>query len=332
MTSPLTEFRRAATEGHGQVRPLLDVLERLDPGALLPLPGGGRTAERLRGLAAVAEADVTAARVLEPHVDAVAILAEAGHPSPPVGTTWGVFAAEAPDAVLNAALDDGRWTLTGLKPWCSLAGELSDALVTATTDDGEGRMFAVRLRQPGVVPQATGWIARGLAEVTSAPVRFDGVTAEPVGAPGWYLSRAGFRHGAVGVAACWWGGCLPLAAAVLAKARSRPDDALPAARVGALYRRLRDGRAALQQAAEAIDGRVRDADPGVVAHAVRGTVADAVLDTLAAVRDLLGPAVLAFDEEAARRSADLELYVSQYHRGRDDASLAARLTERDLAW
>jgi len=51
--------------------------------------------------------------------------------------------------------------------------------------------------------------------------------------------------------------------------------------------------------------------------------------TLAAVRDLLGPAALAFDEAHARRAADLELYVSQYHRGRDDESLAKRLAQLD---
>ena len=63
-------------------------------GRVLPLPGGGRTAERWAVLAAVAERNLTVARVLEAHCDALAILAEAGDP-PPDGT-WGVFAAEAP--------------------------------------------------------------------------------------------------------------------------------------------------------------------------------------------------------------------------------------------
>ena len=34
----------------------------------------------------------------------------------------------------------------------------------------------------------------------------------------------------------------------------------------------------------------------------------------------------------ARRCADLELYVAQYHRGRDDASLARHLGEEDASW
>ena len=50
-------------------------------GALdLPLPGGGATATRWNRLAELAETDVTAGRLAEAHLDAVAILAELGGP------------------------------------------------------------------------------------------------------------------------------------------------------------------------------------------------------------------------------------------------------------
>ena len=49
-----------------------------DYGRLLPLPGGGQTGERWAVLAAVGERNLTVARVLEAHSDALAILAEAG--------------------------------------------------------------------------------------------------------------------------------------------------------------------------------------------------------------------------------------------------------------
>src|SRR5690242_5395148 len=64
-----------------------------DYGRLLPQPGEGQTAERWAVLADVGAANLTAARVLEAHSDALAILAEAGAPAPE--GTWGVFAAEA---------------------------------------------------------------------------------------------------------------------------------------------------------------------------------------------------------------------------------------------
>ena len=70
----------------------------------------------------------------------------------------------------------------------------------------------------------------------------------------------------------------------------------------------------------------------MLAHTVRGAVADAVEETLSAVRDILGPAALAFDEPLARRCADLEIYVAQYHRGPDDASLFAHLDTEVPRW
>ncbi|MEY9954130.1 acyl-CoA dehydrogenase family protein [Leifsonia sp. EB34] len=324
-------YLAAAAACGGEVGPLLDALRSTPPTDLLPLPASGRTAERFRGLARVAAVDVTAARVLEPHLDAVAILAEADEPQPERGTVWGVFAAEGPDASLVASQDGDRWTLQGRKPWCSLAGRITSALVTAATPEGGRRMFAVSMGAPGVSAAPAQWVARGLSAVVSGPVDFDRSPVRPVGGEGWYLDRPGFRWGAIGVAACWWGGCLPVLEALTARCRTRPDDQLGAARTGELYRRLESGRLALDDAASRIDaGEV--ADPAVLAHAVRGTVADAVVAALAAARDVLGPAALAFDENLARRCADLELYVSQYHRGRDDASLAGHLAGGGRAW
>ena len=45
----------------------------------VPLPGGGRTAELWRSLADLAAVDVELARIVEPHLDASAILAK--HPT-----------------------------------------------------------------------------------------------------------------------------------------------------------------------------------------------------------------------------------------------------------
>lgn len=327
----IERYLAAARDCGGSVAPLLEALRATPPADLLPLPGSGRTAERFRGLARVAAVDVTAARVIEPHLDAVAILAEADSHPPEQGTTWGVFAAEAPDAVLLAHPEQDRWVLRGRKAWCSLAGRLTSALVTAATPDGGRRMFAVSMGAPGVTAEPAPWVARGLSDVVSGPISFDQTPARPVGGDGWYLDRPGFRWGAIGVAACWWGGCLPVLDALVARTRKRPDDALLAARTGELYRRLDAGRLALDDAAARID-EDRVADAAVLAHAVRGTIADAVVATLDAARDVLGPAALAFDEGLARRCADLELYVSQYHRGRDDASLAGHLAGGQLAW
>src|SRR5689334_7357545 len=66
-------------------------------GGAFPVPGRGSTALRWELLASVAAFDVQLARVVEPHVDALAILAEAYQDDlAPAGSTWGVWAAEGP--------------------------------------------------------------------------------------------------------------------------------------------------------------------------------------------------------------------------------------------
>lgn len=237
------------SEFHGDVSAALAWAAEI--GRLAPKPGGGRTRQLWELLASTAAADVGVARILEPHLDALAILDQAPQP---VGldaigvdarSTWGVYAAEGPGAPLVAGRGGGGhnggghsggghsgvghsgvghsggsefgvgvgggWLLDGVKPWCSLARDVSHALVTASTGDGMRRLFAVKLCQPGVDAADGPWVSRGLRQVVSAPVRFTAVPAVPVGDDQWYLKRPGFAWGGIGVAACWWGGAVGVA-------------------------------------------------------------------------------------------------------------------------
>jgi alkylation response protein AidB-like acyl-CoA dehydrogenase len=224
-----------------------------------------------------------------------------------------------------------------VKPWCSLGGRLTDALVTGTTDAGARQLFRVDLTQSSVTVEPALWVSRGLADVESGPLRFDRAEAVPVGEPGWYLSRPGFRWGAVGVAAAWLGGCTPLFEAMLTRARQEAASPLVVARVGSLFRALDSARILLDHAATVIDqataaGTVDEDVAAVIAHSVRGAAADAATATLSAAQDLLGPAVFGFDESLARRAVDLQMYISQYHRGPDDVSLVSHLSGASIQW
>lgn len=296
-----------------------------DYGVRLPQPGCGQTASRWAVLSAVAELNLTVARVLEAHSDALAILAESGAAAP--AGTWGVFAAEAPGQRLEAEERDGRFILTGTKPWCSLASHLDSALVTARTGD-DRQLFRVSLRQLSVHPEPPGrWIARGLRTVTSVAVHFDATPAEPVGAPGWYQTRPGFAWGGMGVAACWHGGARGLQATLLHTSAGRTGD-LTDLHVGIVDAALHASQAVLNDAAAAVDGGYAAGAAGeTLALRVRAVVADAVERTIRQVGHALGPAPLAFDEDHARRVADLELYVRQHHGERDLARLG-RLSAR----
>ena len=305
-------------------------------GGRFPLPGGGRTLERWRLLAGVGAHDLTAARVLEPHVDALAILAEAGLEPFPVGhpgATYGVYAAEGPGARLEATqAPSGEWVLTGRKPWCSLAGHVSHALVTAWVDDERRGLFRVGLRHPGVEVEADAWAPTGLVEVVTATVQMDAVPAEPVGAPGWYLERGGFAWGGLGVAAIWYGGAVGLARRLLVQAGRREPDQVALMHLGAVDAVLATARTSLAAAAAEVDaGDAGDsAGPAgrLMAARVRQVVADAVDVVQQRVAHALGPGPLAHEPAHARRVADLALYVRQHHAERDQAALGRLLLDR----
>lgn len=289
----------------------------------------------LQVLASLGAGDLTVARVIEPHVDALAILRQAtqgdrgtgGAPpavDAPPGSTWGVYAAHAPGAQLAAQQADDGWVLTGRKPWCSLADQLTHALVTAHRDDSRGQLFAVDLERPGVRATDDAWVSRGLAAVRSTALDFDGVPAVPVGPPGWYLERPGFAWGGVGVAAVWFGGACALAQRVLDAAHVREPDQVALLHLGRLDLALHGAELALRDAADLIDSGDASGDSGeLVAARVRSAVAAATELALTETARALGPAPLTSDEEHARRVADLSVYVRQHHGERDVARLGS---------
>ncbi|MCW2735543.1 acyl-CoA dehydrogenase family protein [Nocardioides sp.] len=293
-------------------------------GEQLPTPGDGRTSHLWSALASVAAVDLTVARTLEPHLDALAILDQAGVAVE--AGTWGVFAAEGPGEPLRAERSGTAYVLDGRKHWCSLAGVLDRALISARV--GEDRqLFAVDLTQPGVTAVPGTWAARGLAAVDSGPMDFAAVPAGAVGEPGWYLERPGFAWGGIGVAAVWFGGAVGVARRMLAASATRPPDQVALMHLGAVDAALHAARCVLEQAAYAVDdGDLRGADGWRTALRVREVVALAAEDVLRRAAHGLGPGPLATDEEHARRVADLELYLRQWHAERDQAALGQDLT------
>ncbi|WFE39304.1 acyl-CoA dehydrogenase family protein [Micromonospora sp. WMMD998] len=290
----------------------------------LPLPGGGRTAERWRRLVELGRADLALARLGEGHADALAILAELGAAIDPGWRRepWGVWAA-APASV-TASRDGSRWRLTGDRPWCSGAGLLSRALVTAVAAD-EVRLFAIEVGAAGVTPVAGTWPAVGMAASDSRTVRFDGVTAVPVGGPGGYTARPGFWHGGLGVAACWYGGAVGVADTLHAAARRRDFGPHALAHLGAVDAALTTARAVLFAAAAEIDANpTGDADR--LAHRVRATVEATATTVVDRVGRALGAGPLCQDADHARRVADLTVYVRQSHAEADLAHLGELVT------
>ncbi|QDW28555.1 hypothetical protein FFF93_001165 [Arthrobacter sp. KBS0702] len=332
---PLLE---TAAAGVGDVPALLALAK--DLGETAPKPGSGRTALLWEILASVTAVDVAAGRILEPHLDAAAILAQAAGAggTVPFDGTWGVFAAEAPGLKLDAKEAGGAVVLQGSKPWCSIAPQLDHAVLTAHLDGGGRAAFAVDLHAAGVSFADPHWTSRGLREIPSGTVHFDAVPAVPLGGTGWYYQRPGFAWGGMGVAACWLGGAVAVARSYADALRTAADggrepDQLALAHLGEIDRTLSGLLHYLAMTAARIDAGELSG-PGAWSEAlrVRGSVAAAVDRIQALVGQNLGPGPLAFDEPYAKRIADLSLYVRQHHAMRDDAQLGALTFKGDHPW
>ncbi len=304
-------------------------------GRTLPLPAGGDTLALWEALASLGAVDLTVARVVEPHLDALAVLAEARADGAPVDVpedaTWGVYAAEGPRRLEARETDDG-WVLDGEKWWCSLADHVDHALVTAWVDEHRRGLFAVDLAAPGVTRQPTGdWVARGLPAVRSMGLRLAAVPATAVGGPDWYLTRPGFAWGGAGVAAVWFGGAVAVARRLRESALRREPDQVALTHLGAVDAVLDAARRSLADAAGTADTRPGTARAGLVTTRVRQQVADAATEVLDRCGRALGPGPLATEEPHARRVADLGLYLRQHHAERDLARLGALALSDDVS-
>jgi alkylation response protein AidB-like acyl-CoA dehydrogenase len=299
----------------------------LEAGELeLPAPGSGQTARRWSKLAALTACDVVAGRLAEAHTDAVAILAELDGPPPlPREQLWGVWAAEAPDAVLRVEDRASDSVLNGSKAWCSGAGLCTHALVTARRSDNTRGLYAVDLSQAEVSPLQSIWRNSGMRASDTRSVQFSEAVATPVGRPGQYLDRHGFWHGAVGVAACWLGGAravaAPLYRAVGDDCRNGAHDVHAHAHLGAVDAALAAAEAILLAAASDIDAQPASDRGELIARRVRAVVEHAVDEAITRTGRALGPAPLALDAAHAQRVADLTMYVRQSHAERDLAAL-----------
>ncbi len=317
--------------------PSADITARLkqwiaDEAADLPLPGSGRTAVRLKSLSVLARQNTVLGRLAEAHVDALAILAELGGPTPVGGQIWGVWAAEPPTPVLEASHGVHGWHLTGVKPWCSGAHLCTHALVTARVA-GRSRLFAVDLGQEGCRPIPHTWNAIGMSESDSGAVSFENAWAEPVGDSGAYVERPGFWHGAIGVAACWLGSACAVADTVHAAVRSGADIHATT-HLGAIAASLGAASSALNTAAADIDSDPADSrgHGRTRARIVRAVVESAATDCIDRAGRALGAAPLCTDSDHARRVVDLTVYLRQSHAERDLAALGEDIAKENNPW
>lgn len=284
----------------------------------LPLPGSGRTLERFQSLAAVAGHDLGVCKLYEGHTDALAIIEQLGG-STQAGSTWGMWAAEPPNARLRVSRQGHRVSLHGRKAWCSGAAVLSHGLVTAWDEQDRQQLVAVALDQPGVTLTDQGWQAVGMATTGSVEVLFDGAVGEAIGDPGDYLRRPGFWQGGIGIAACWYGAAQSLAQHLQHHCAQR-EEPHALAHLGAVDRALHAAATVLRSSASCIDAAPQD-DAERLARRARAVLEDAAEQVIRHVGHALGAAPYCKNRRFARLSADLPVFLRQSHAERDLAAL-----------
>jgi alkylation response protein AidB-like acyl-CoA dehydrogenase len=310
-----------------------ELRRQLQAGVLsLPDPASGHTADRHRRLTEIGRADLRVARIAEAHTDAVSILHEAGRREAP-GKLYGVWAAEDPSCDLLLVDGDGAtsaYVLTGTKAFCTGATIVDRALVTVRRE-GIAHLLDLDVRDARVTFDNTGWRTPAFAETLTAVATFDDLEVaadDVVGAPGWYLDRVGFWHGACGPAACWAGGAIGLVDQTIECGMRKGPDPHRDAQLGALAGLRWQLLAVLDVA-----GREIDSDPCDVTAAMqralmlRHTVERAATAIIDLAGRAMGPRPLIQDPEIVRRVGELQLYIRQHHDEHDLESVGRSLRD-----
>jgi alkylation response protein AidB-like acyl-CoA dehydrogenase len=297
-------------------------------GPQLALPGSGDTWRRFTSLAEQASIDLSLGRLSEGHADALAILAEADK-KPVDGAAYGVWASRSKNAPTIAERVSGGWRLSGTKEFCSGSDMVDRALLLADTVDGPV-LFDVDVQSHvvGVVPNS--WPSVGMAATRSNTLQFGGpviVEDDALGDVDFYLKRPGFWFGAVGVAACWYGGAVGVVNDLIKSLNPEPNDFV-LADLGDCVSALETMRVVLKCSAHQIDEDPENLTGSAQFRALvaRHVVHGGALTVLERAASAGGARPLCLDGRQSKRVADLFVYLSQHHGSTDALELGRMMT------
>ncbi|HEY1825252.1 MAG TPA: hypothetical protein VGG21_04735, partial [Acidimicrobiales bacterium] len=301
-----------------------DFVSRVAP--QIPLPGRGATWERFTTLAQWSAQDLSVGRLCEGHSDAIAILCEAGM-KPQAECSYGVWAARSATGPTYATKVAGGWQLSGAKAFCSGSRLIERALVTAESESGY-LLFDISTKDQVVGVQPGSWPTVGMAASQSETLEFGGPPVPEdrvVGPADFYLQRPGFWFGAVGVAACWYGGARGVVEDLTQGLKPEMSD-VTLASLGEAVATLEVMRVVLSYAAAQIDGDPlnQSGQAKFLALVARRAVHDGAQAVLSAAASAGGARPFTLDERQSRRAADLFIYLTQHH-GASDAVELGRL-------
>jgi hypothetical protein len=271
----------------------------------IPHPGQGRTLERWQTLAQVAALDLNLVKWFESHLDALSILSELGHDTEHL--TYAVWAAEG--SAKPIVVENGL--CHGIKSWCSGAGIVEKALLTYRDENKDAQLILVDLRKANTQIDHSVWKAVGMCNTATAEIYFDGVAVEKIGISNEYLTRAGFWHGAAGVAACWYGASRRLAKSLYEQIKLKPHP-YKKMYLGEVSTALHLNRRYFYDVAKSIDQSPKETHEYQIRMLRQFTeqTARMVIDRVGLA---LGAAPFCQDEKFSQLAADLGVFIRQTH-------------------
>lgn len=259
-------------------------------------------------LAFVSGIDLTIAKWFESHLDALSILNEVSFGNEKAASgLWAVWAAEGSfDPICYR-----QGNISGTKAWCSGANFVDFALMTYRDDNGDAQLISVDMSQSGIEIDNQAWQAVGMQATDTATVRFQEVAAKPIGAANSYLDRAGFWHGAAGVAACWYGAATALASYLARSYEQKPHD-FKAMYLGQISTALAVTQQYFYHTAELMDTQPKLSHELAIRQ-LRANTEQTSRQVVDLVGQALGAAPFCINAHFARLSADLLVFIRQSH-------------------
>lgn len=286
--------------------------------------------ELMEALLGLGRTDIGLARLVEGHLDAVRIAAQAGAEVEP-GALYGVWASRSGATGVRAEMAGSELILNGTLRFASGAGVIDRALVPVWVSDDHHLL--VDLDTAGLPVDTTGWQTEAMtvSHTHTLLLHDQHVSRSTIrGETDFYLDRPGFFPGGVGVAAVWAGGISRVLDTLLDWLGDRRTPVIDL-RLGRIAVQRSLATSAVRQGGRQLD-TVLAATPtkdelqhlGTLVRAGVGAAVHAVLDD---TRTLAGPVGLAFDAALTHAIADLDLYVRQQNTDGDAAYLGVRLRD-----
>lgn len=321
----LNRFEQYSAEEKRNQRP--HVLKQLIHSAgRLPEPASGQTYQRWQIFAQIAGFDLSLAKLFESHCDALSILHELGYENETDEKTWAIWAAEGGPAPLQIEND----RCSGVKMWCSGAEFIHKALISFKDQQGQSQLCIVDLNQPSIRIDLAHWQAVGMQGTQTARVSFQDTAVKLVGCPNDYLDRAGFWHGAAGVAACWYGAAVRLMEELQQSCLNTPH-AFKKMYLGQLASQLAVTRQYFQYVAQLIDRQPKLSHEREV-RILRAQTEQSCLAVIEGVGKALGARPFCEQSTFSGLMADLPVFIRQSHAAFDDEQIAERCLQEQSSW